>query len=87
MSQGRLQRTQLIEAADQFVAPRVIGAVGDVFLNILDVAGERLEIEIFPSLGTVREHRQSGRTHLGKAANNDDRLAAALADDRHHAGP
>ena len=87
MSQGRLQRAQLIEAADQFVALRVIGAVGDVFLGILDVTGERIKIEIFPRDGAIREHRQSSRTHLGKAANNDDRLTPAFANDRHHAGP
>jgi hypothetical protein len=87
MRQGRLQRTQLIEAANQFVALRVIGAIGDVFFGILDVTGERIKIEIFPSDGAIREHRQSGRTHLGKAANDDDRLAPAFANDRHHAGP
>jgi|GraSoiStandDraft_43_1057313.scaffolds.fasta_scaffold410112_2 hypothetical protein len=87
MSQGRLQRSYLIEAADQFIALRVIGAVGDVFLGILDVAGERIKIEIFPRDGAIREHRQSSRTHLGEAANNDDCLAPAFANDRHHAGP
>ena len=87
MSQGRLQRSYLIEAADQFIALRVIGAVGDVFLGILDVAGERIKIEIFPRDGAIREHRQSSRTHLGEAANNDDCLAPAFANDRHHARP
>ena len=65
----------------------VVGAVGDVFVGVLDLTGERRHVEIVPRHRAVGEHRQSGGADLGKTADHHDRLAFAAAEDGDDAGP
>lgn len=83
--QCRLQCAQLLQAASELVALGIVLAVRDVFFDVPDIARQQLEIEILTCAGAIGEHSQSGGTHFGKAADDNDGLAVALAHDRYDA--
>ena len=72
LRQRRLQRLELIELVRELVALPIVGGVGDVFLGVLDLAGEHAAVELLERHRHVGEHGQARRAHLGKAAVDHD---------------
>src|SRR5579871_47388 len=70
----------------ELVALRVVFGIGDVFLGIFDVIGERRHVEVVTGDRAVGKNGQARGTHFGKAADDHDRLAPPLADNRDDAG-
>ena len=59
----------------QLVTLGIVLGVGDVFLSVFDLRREHRHVEVLARLGAVGENGQTGRAHLGEAADNDNRLA------------
>src|SRR5262245_31135112 len=71
----------------ELVALPILFGIGDVFLGVLDLAGQLRPIELIERHCHVGEHGQSLRIDLGKAAIDDDLERSILTVKRQDARP